>query len=37
MTFQKTRRQPVGRVMRTDWPNIVRVTIQPSGLSQLII
>lgn len=30
LSFQKTRLQPVGHVMRTDWPNIVRVTIQPS-------
>lgn len=30
MSLQKTRLQPVGHVMRTDWPNIVRVTIQPS-------
>ncbi|HKI54520.1 MAG TPA: DUF87 domain-containing protein [Anaerolineales bacterium] len=30
LSFQKKRYQPVGHVMRTDWPNIVRVTIQPS-------
>ena len=28
LSFQKTRRQSVGHVIRTDWPNIVRVTIQ---------
>jgi len=31
-SFQKKRLQPVGHVMRTDWPNIVRVTIQPTTI-----
>jgi len=30
ISMSKERHNPVGRVMRTDWPNIVRITITPN-------